>query len=65
MVIEEDISRGAIYLVYLNPTRGSEIRKTRPYAVISPDEPNARLMQHPANMQSHLCWLPAPDHAAA
>ncbi|PIQ60187.1 MAG: transcriptional regulator [Bacteroidetes bacterium CG12_big_fil_rev_8_21_14_0_65_60_17] len=29
-----------VYLVELNPTRGSEIRKTRPCLVISPDEMN-------------------------
>jgi mRNA interferase MazF len=31
MVTQECVSRGDIYLVALNPTRGSEIRKTRPY----------------------------------
>jgi len=43
MVIEEAVSRGDIYLVSLNPTRGSEIRKTRPCVVVSPDELNAHL----------------------
>jgi mRNA interferase MazF len=43
MVIEEGVSRGDIYLVSLNPTRGSEIRKTRPCVVVSPDELNAHL----------------------
>ena len=43
MVMEEVISRGDIYLVSLNPTRGSEIRKTRPCVVVSPDELNAHL----------------------
>ena len=43
MVTEEAVSRGDIYLVSLNPTRGSEIRKTRPCVVISPDELNAHL----------------------
>lgn len=33
-------SRGEVYLVELDPTRGSEIRKTRPCLVISPDELN-------------------------
>ena len=43
VVTEEVISRGDIYLVALNPTRGSEIRKTRPCVVVSPDELNAHL----------------------
>lgn len=43
LVIEEAVSRGDIYLVSLNPTRGSEIRKTRPCVVVSPDELNAHL----------------------
>ncbi|MGQ0643215.1 MAG: type II toxin-antitoxin system PemK/MazF family toxin [Gemmatimonadaceae bacterium] len=33
-------SRGEVYLVELDPTRGSEIRKTRPCLVVSPDELN-------------------------
>lgn len=36
-------SRGEVYLVDLDPTRGSEIRKTRPCLVISPDELNHHL----------------------
>lgn len=43
MVTDAEVSRGAIYLVSLNPTRGSEIRKTRPCVVVSPDELNAHL----------------------
>jgi mRNA interferase MazF len=43
VVTEEVVSRGDIYLVALNPTRGSEIRKTRPCVVVSPDELNAHL----------------------
>lgn len=43
MVTEESVSRGGIYLVALNPTRGSEIRTTRPCVVVSPDELNAHL----------------------
>ena len=43
MVTDEAVSRGDIYLVSLNPTRGSEIRKTRPCVVISPNELNAHL----------------------
>ena len=36
-------SRGEVHLVDLDPTRGSEIRKTRPCLVISPDEMNHHL----------------------
>jgi mRNA interferase MazF len=43
MVTDEQVSRGDIFLVALNPTRGSEIRKTRPCVVVSPDELNAHL----------------------
>jgi mRNA interferase MazF len=43
VVTDEAVSRGDIYLVSLNPTRGSEIRKTRPCVVVSPDELNAHL----------------------
>lgn len=35
--------RGEVYLIELDPTRGSEIRKTRPCLVISPDELNQYL----------------------
>ncbi len=34
------VNRFDIYLVSLDPTRGSEIKKTRPCVVISPDEMN-------------------------
>jgi mRNA interferase MazF len=37
------VRRGEIWLVELNPTRGSEIQKTRPCVVVSPDELNANL----------------------
>ncbi len=37
------VVRGDVYLVELNPARGSEIRKTRPCVVISPDELNQHL----------------------
>ena len=43
MVTEERVTRGEIFLVALNPIRGSEIRKTRPCVVVSPDELNAHL----------------------
>ena len=35
--------RGEAYLVQLDSTRGSEIRKTRPCLVVSPDELNHHL----------------------
>lgn len=34
------ISRSEVYLINLDPTVGSEIKKTRPCVVISPDEIN-------------------------
>lgn len=33
-------NRFDVFLISLNPTRGSEIRKTRPCLIISPDEMN-------------------------
>jgi len=38
-----EINQYKIILVNLDPTIGSEIRKTRPYVVISPDEMNKYL----------------------
>lgn len=35
--------RGDVFLVSLDPTRGTEIRKTRPCLVVSPDELNRHL----------------------
>lgn len=37
------IGRGQVYLVRLDPTLGSEIKKTRPCVVVSPDELNEHL----------------------
>lgn len=37
------IRRGHVFLVRLDPTVGSEIRKTRPCVVVSPDELNEHL----------------------
>jgi mRNA interferase MazF len=37
------ISRGQVYVVRLDPTLGSEIKKTRPCVVVSPDELNEHL----------------------
>ncbi len=36
-------ARGEVHLVRLDPTLGSEIRKTRPCLVVSPDELNVHL----------------------
>ncbi len=41
MEVVGEVLRGEVYLVDLNPTRGGEIKKTRPCAVVSPDELNA------------------------
>lgn len=43
MVKEERVHRGDVFLVQLDPTRGGEIRKTRPCVVVSPDDLNAHL----------------------
>ena len=43
MVSAEDVRRGDVFLVSLNPAQGGEIRKTRPCVVVSPDELNAHL----------------------
>ena len=43
MALTRAASRGEVYLVSLDPTRGHEIRKTRPCAVVSPDEMNHHL----------------------
>ncbi len=37
------VARGDVHLVSLEPTLGSEIRKTRPYLIVSPDELNRHL----------------------
>jgi mRNA interferase MazF len=36
-------ARGAVHLVALDPAKGSEIRKTRPCLIVSPDELNQHL----------------------
>lgn len=38
MVERDPPLRGDVYLVGLDPTTGSEIRKTRPCLIVSPDE---------------------------
>ena len=37
------MTRGEVHLVRLDPTLGSEIQKTRPCVIVSPDELNANL----------------------
>lgn len=39
-VVASSIKRFDVYLINLDPARGSEIKKTRPAVVISPDEMN-------------------------
>lgn len=43
MEVAVEVRRGDVFLVDLKPTRGGEIRKTRPCVVVSPDELNAYL----------------------
>ena len=43
LVSQEPVQRGEVYLVALNPSRGQEIRKTRPCVMVSPDELNGHL----------------------
>jgi mRNA interferase MazF len=40
-MVNKDVRRFEIWLVQLDPTQGSEIKKTRPCVVISPDEMSA------------------------
>ncbi len=37
------VKRGAVYWVELDPTVGTEIQKTRPCLIVSPDDMNAAL----------------------
>ena len=39
----DSVRRGEVFLVGLGPTRGGEMRKTRPCVIVSPDELNAYL----------------------
>lgn len=43
MAVARGPLRGEVYLVGLDPTMGSEIKKTRPCLVVSPDELNHHL----------------------
>lgn len=42
-MVDVPVRRGDVWLAQLNPTRGREIRKTRPCVVVSPDELNAHM----------------------
>jgi mRNA interferase MazF len=42
-VARASVARGHVFLVRLDPTLGSEIKKTRPCVVVSPDELNEHL----------------------
>lgn len=42
-VVRLPIGRGQVHLVRLDPTLGSEIKKTRPCVIVSPDELNGHL----------------------
>lgn len=42
-MVRRNIARGDVYWVNLDPTIGTEIQKTRPALVISPDDMNAAL----------------------
>lgn len=43
MVAAGAVHRGDVFLINLDPSRGSEIQKTRPCVIVSPDELNAHL----------------------
>jgi mRNA interferase MazF len=43
VVTRSALVRGDVHLVRLDPTRGSEIKKTRPCVIVSPDELNDHL----------------------
>jgi mRNA interferase MazF len=42
-VVTRTVARGDVYWVNLDPTIGSEIQKTRPALVVSPDDMNGAL----------------------
>ena len=53
------VKRYVLYWAQLDPTRGSEIAKTRPVVVVSPDEMNRRLetvVVCPLTSQLHPQW---------
>ena len=57
MVSPRAVARGVVYLVDLDPIRGSEIRHTRPCLIVSPNELNGCLRTFivaPLTTGSHL-----------
>jgi mRNA interferase MazF len=42
-MVSSDVARGDVYWVNLDPTVGTEIQKTRPALVVSPNDMNAAL----------------------
>jgi mRNA interferase MazF len=50
------VMRGEVYWVELDPTRGTEIKKTRPCLIISPNDMNAvlpRILVAPITSKGH------------
>jgi mRNA interferase MazF len=43
-LVKGSVKRGEVFLVGLDPTRGAEMKKSRPCVVVSPDELNTHLM---------------------
>ena len=43
MVANQPVRRFDVYLISLDPAKGSEIKKTRPCLIISPDEMNRHI----------------------
>lgn len=43
VVASSVVRRGDVFSIDLDPTRGGEIRKTRPCVIVSPDDLNAHL----------------------
>ena len=62
------VARGDIWLATLDPTVGSEIQKTRPVLVVSPDSMNEHLRTViivPLTSGSHPAGFRIPIHFAA
>ncbi|MCE2560100.1 MAG: type II toxin-antitoxin system PemK/MazF family toxin [Acidobacteria bacterium] len=62
------MERGEVHLVRLSPTTGSEIRKTRPCLVVSPDELNQELrtaQRERVGASAGASSAPSPAAAAA
>ncbi len=47
-MVNPAVQRFDVWLVQLNPTQGSEIKKTRPCIIISPDEMSSLKVCNPA-----------------